>query len=198
MISHRLFLCGSMCEGMVHRSLIEEKIQSVEKAYIRASVYRLPVGYPVLLENGEDRIEGELVHFESSQILFPLLDEFHAYKEEAPEKSLYFRKRIEVALDSERLEAYCYFINPRKLPRGSQKIAAGNWQDDFRSHEPMTETLSIEEKDYLKMLANCSGRAVIPYTNMTRDLERRGIVVDKGRRPALTQLGKEIYRYLGL
>ena len=58
------------------------------------------------------------------------------------------------------------------------------------------ETITSEEKAYISKVGSATGRDIIPYSSLTRDLEKRGIVVDKGRRPALTSLGKEVLQFL--
>jgi gamma-glutamylcyclotransferase (GGCT)/AIG2-like uncharacterized protein YtfP len=197
MLNHTLFVCGSLCQGMVHHKLLQDAVLKVSPAITKGSVYRLEVGFPVFSSNGDASIQGELMELKNSDILWPLLDQFFSYSEDKPEKSLFHRKKILVSTEDGQKEVFVYSINTAKIPKTAKVIADGDWLKDFTLVTPVTSQLTEDEANYIRKLGKCTGREIVPYTPLTRELEKRGIVVDKGRRPALTKLGKEIFHYLG-
>lgn len=196
MLNHALFVCGSLCQGMVHHKLLQDAVLTISPAVTTGSVFRLEVGYPIFNAIGEHNIQGELITLKNTDILWPLLDQFFSYSEDKPEKSLFLRKTITVTDSQETLSAVAYVVNPLKLPKTAKLIVDGDWRKDMTVNLPVTAELTEEEATYIKKLGKCTGREIVPYTPLTRDLEKRGIVVDKGRRPALTKLGKEIFQYI--
>ncbi|MCB0347796.1 MAG: gamma-glutamylcyclotransferase [Bdellovibrionales bacterium] len=197
MLNHALFVCGSLCQGMVHHKLLQDSILKVSPAVTQGNAYRLEVGYPVFSATGTNSIQGELIELKATEILWPLLDQFFSFSEDKLEKSLFHRKPIHVTTDSGVFEVFAYSINPTKMPKTAKLILDGDWRKDIKLTAPVTTELTVDEADYIKKLGKCTGREIVPYTPLTRELEKRGIVVDKGRRPALTKLGKEIFHYLG-
>jgi gamma-glutamylcyclotransferase (GGCT)/AIG2-like uncharacterized protein YtfP len=197
MLNHTIFVCGALCQGMVHHKLLEDIVLKVSPAVARGSVYRLEVGYPVFSAMGEQSIQGELIELKNVEILWPLLDQFFSYSEDKPEKSLFHRKRLLVITENGETEVFAYVVNPNKLPKAAKLIIHGDWRKDIEEQVPVTAALTEEEANYIRKLGKCTGREIVPYTPLTRELEKRGIVIDKGRRPALTKLGKEIFQYLG-
>ena len=196
MLNNSLFLCGSLCKDMLHHKLIEDAVVHSVPASLFGSVYRLEVGFPVFCSEGQDKIQGELVSIKNTELVWPLLDQFFLYKEEKAEKCLYLRELKKVETDEGLKDAVVYSLNPTKKPRSARLIEGGDWLADFRKQVPLTQELTDEEKHYIKKLGKCTGRDIVPYTPLTRELEKRGFVVDKGRRPALTKLGKEIFQFL--
>lgn len=197
MLDTTLFLCGSLCKDQAHHKLIADAIVQSSNASVIGSAYRLEVGYPVFCSKGEQSIQGQLVELKNQDIIWPLLDQFFAYKKDKADKSVFIRERVKVSKqDGESIEAYVYGLNPLRIPKAATLIADGDWQNDLQKTQPWTEQLSLEEAEYVKKLGKCTGRDIVPYTPLTRILEKQGIVVDKGRRPALTKLGKEIFQFL--
>ncbi len=197
MLNHALFVCGSLCQGMVHHKLLQDAILEITPAVTQGSAYRLEVGFPVFSAIGSHKIAGELIELKTTDILWPLLDQFFSYSEDRPEKSLFHRKLIQVTTENGVFEVYAYSINPAKVPKAAKLITDGDWKKDIEVTAPVTSELTEDEATYICKLGKCTGREIVPYTPLTRELEKRGIVVDKGRRPALTKLGKEIFHYLG-
>lgn len=193
-----LFIYGSLCQGMVHHKLIRDSVLSIEPAEARGSVYRLPVGYPVFVADQKSTVKGYLVQLRPSEILAVLLDEFYMVNERQPTRSLHERISVPVLVKQRMLEAQVYSLRPKKLPKEAVWIADGDWERDFAQQTPLAERFSPEEIEYIAMIGKTTGREVIPYTAMTRQLEKQGIVIDKGRRPALTAYGREVFKYLGL
>ena len=194
----KLFIYGSLGEGMIHHKVIKDSIVRCIPAEIRGSAYRLNVGYPVYLNEGDGVVKGYLVELKPSEILAAMLDEFYGVNHRQPNRSVHERMFTQVLVDNSMLEAQVYALRPKKLPKDAVLITDGNWEADFDSQKPLEDRFSEEEIQYIEKIGKTTGREVIPYTPMTRQLEKQGIVVDKGRRPALTPYGKEIFKYLGL
>ena len=69
---------------------------SSKSARARGRAYRLQVGFPVFVENGLDLVPGSLLDLKNNSLLINILDEFHGVSFDEPQKSLYFRKQVEV------------------------------------------------------------------------------------------------------
>ena len=201
----KFFVYGSMSQGLVHFNKIKEFILDSQNAFINGTAYRLQVGYPVLTEDGSDLVAGEIVTLKMPDLLLSLLDEFHGFKQLSLTESLYFRKQTKVTLEdnipnspSKKQEtAWVYFLNPSKLPKGAQKIESGDWKACLASQPLLTKQLTERQKNYISKLGSCSGREIVPIDlDLYLELIKLEIVVDKGRRLALSKLGHEIYRYL--
>lgn len=195
----RFFVYGSMTEGLVHWSKISQYVQSSMPARVRASAWRLPVGYPVLLRGGVDKIVGTLLELKASDILLSLLDEFHGFSPFDAGKSLHVREEEVIYTESgEETRAWVYFLNPRKLPTTAKLIPEGDWVGDLKQAPALTEKLTERQRTYLLKLAAVTGREVVPINDMSlyRELMGLELIVDKGRRLALSGLGREVVRYL--
>lgn len=198
MTTTRFFVYGSLSEGMVHFSKIQNFIVSSQPAVLRATAYRLKVGFPVLVNSGTDLIAGQFVELKSSEILLSLLDEFFGFNPQNPLKSLCFREERDITLAGECTEkAWVYFLNPQKLPPTAALIPGGDWQKSMREHPALTLRLTEKQKSYISKLGGSSGRDIIPIDlQLYRELMNLELIVDKGRRLALSKLGHEVYRYL--
>jgi gamma-glutamylcyclotransferase (GGCT)/AIG2-like uncharacterized protein YtfP len=201
MTNTQFFVSGSFYEGHVHWSKISQFVQSSKKAVIKASAWRLKSGYPVILDDGMDLIKGLLVTLKSSEILVSLLDEFHGYNQFDAKISLFVRRKVTVLIDesSESEQAWAYFLNPQKLPTDAAPIHEGKWQDSLSNHPPLVSALTERQRTYLTKLAAASGREIVPINDLSlyRELMKLELIVDKGRRLALSKLGHEVVRYIG-
>ncbi len=53
--------------------------------------------------------------------------------------------------------------------------------------------LSLRQANYVKKLGQISGRDILPIDlDLYRELMKLGLIIDKGRRLALTDLGKKV------
>lgn len=203
--SQLLFVYGSFTTGMIHNNAIEKYIVEREPAQIMAYASRMPVGYPTItLEapkyaKGTEptMVSGELLKLEAPDVVLRVLDEFHGVSVLVPEKSLHFKKEVPVLVGERTLTAQAYVMNPAKLPKGSEIIVDGNWKKCLSEKPSIIAYLNERHISYMRKLGQTSGRQVIPYDlNLSRELMKLELIVDKGRRLALTKLGKEALRYL--
>lgn len=194
----RFFVYGSMTEGMVHFSRISNFIESLKPARIEGSAWRLKVGFPALMEDGLDRIDGQFVELRGGDLLLALLDEFHGYNSLDPVKSLYLRRSRMVDTAGGQEEAWVYFLNPLKKPTSATLILGGNWRRSLEEQPALTAKLTDRQRSYLMKLGAASGRDIVPINDMSlyRELMNLELIVDKGRRLALSKLGQEVYRHL--
>lgn len=194
----KFFLFGSMCTGLVHESLIKDFIKEKVNAFTRGTAYKLKVGFPVFVEDGMDHLAGELVSVVASDVLVGLLDEFHGYRRDDESKSLYFRREIDVQTEFGSEKAWAYVINPKKLTKEAKVISGQMWRQDLAQEVPLTERLTDRQKTYIKRLGASTGREIVPIDlGLYRELMSLELIVDKGRRLALSKLGHEVCRYIG-
>lgn len=192
-----LFVYGSMAEGMVHFDKIRNFILTVQPAQTFGTAYRLKIGYPVITLNGQDRIHGNLLELNSSELLWHILDEFYGCNPHDKSKSFYQREVVDVWVGSESQKASVYVTSENKIPASAQTICGGDWQAALRSHPPMSDKLTDKQKNYVLKLGSSSSREIVPIDmTLYRELMSLELIVDKGRRLALSQLGQELYRHL--
>lgn len=200
MTTTRFFVYGSLCEGMVHFSKIQNFIESSIFARIQGSAYRLKVGFPALLKEGRDLIPGQLVELKGSELLVGLLDEFFGFNRLEPEKSLYCRDEIEVYPEgaTEPVKAWAYFLSPTKLPMNAVRIPGGDWKKSLEEKPSLIQELTEKQTSYIQRLGKSVGREIVPIDlALYRELMNLELIVDKGRRLALSKLGQEVFRHLG-
>lgn len=197
MTEFKLFVYGSLSEGMIHYQRIADFVTARVDARIRGQVYLLKVGYPVVTNGGEDMIPGQLLEVSGTPLLLALLDEFHGVRPQEPEKGLFFRHEVDVATIGGFEKAWVYFANPKKLNAGTRPIAGGDWRKVCAEEPALTEKLTERQKLYIQKLGSSTGREIVPIDlALYRELMNLEMIVDKGRRLALSKLGHEVYRYL--
>lgn len=199
MTTTRFFVYGSMTEGFVHFSKIKAFVQSSQPGFIKGAAYRLKVGFPVVLAEGSDKVTGQLLEIKTSDLLLGLLDEFHGVHAADPSKSLFHKHEVTVLLESgEVVSALAYLLNPAKLPKDAKVIEGGDWVAALREQPPLTSQLSERQASYIQRLGRSTGREIVPIDlALYRELMNLELIVDKGRRLALSKAGQEVYRYLG-
>lgn len=207
MSNHLLFVYGSMAEGMIHFQKLKDFIISTKPAKAMGTAYRLKIGFPAMVLAGQDSIHGNLVELKASEMLWHLLDEFYGYNSQEPNKSFYLRERLEVIVESEEgsesnsanttLSAYVYVLPPDKIPPNAQIIPEGDWKTQLKNNPPICDRLTDKQKNYVLKLGSSSSREIVPIDmGLYRELMSFELIVDKGRRLALSQLGLELYRHL--
>ena len=204
MTTMRFFVIGSWTEGMLHFQKLRPFIVSYEPATIQANAYRLPVGFPVLVAESDDckdgdEIIGQLVELKFDATLLALMDSLHGVNAKDPAKGLHQRSTAKIIKTSgEHDDAQVYFFNPKKLSAKALRIAGGIWQDSLLQNPPLTDQLTEKQKSYVVKLGSIKGREIVPINDLPlyRELMKLELIVDKGRRLALSSLGKEVYNHL--
>jgi gamma-glutamylcyclotransferase (GGCT)/AIG2-like uncharacterized protein YtfP len=196
-VSHSLFVLGSFATGNIHHGKIAPYAKECVPATAVGSIYKLEVGYPVFCIDGADQISGQLVQLIDSSVVLPILDQFHGYNLQRPDKSPFHRVTLQVTVDGIQTQAETYSLNSKLLPKAAKILPNGDWQKLLQTEEPLTKSLTDSQKSYIKKLGASTGREIVPINlQLYRELMNKGLVVDKGRRLSLTNLGKEVYRFL--
>ena len=199
MTTMRFFMIGSWTEGMLHFQKLMPFIVSYETATIQATVYRLPIGFPVLTESKTQTISGQFIELTVDPTLLALMDTVQGVKASEPNKGLHYRAKAVVTKASGQIdEAEVYYYNPKKLTSQAKLIADGQWKKSIEENRPLPLQLSERQKTYVLKLGAVKGRDIIPINDLTlyRELMKLELIVDKGRRLALSSLGKEVYNHL--
>lgn len=199
MTTMRFFAIGSWTEGMLNFDKLKNFIVSYETASIEGSVYRLPIGFPVYIDQGCDQIFGQLIEIRIDETLVSLMDSFHGVHFSDAAKGVHQRilktvKKISGQLD----QAHVYIFNPKKLSKNATLIAGGFWKESLTETPPLTQQLTERQRAYVLKLGAAKGRDIIPITDLSlyRELMKLELIVDKGRRLALSSLGKDVYNHL--
>lgn len=199
MTTTRFFIYGSFSEGMIHFHKIQNFVESLAFARIKATAYRLKVGFPALVKGGGDLVPGQLVELKGSDLLKALLDEFYGHNPMDPEQSLYSREEVDVYVEgsSEPVRAWTYFLNSLKLPVNAAVIPGGDWKRSIEEQPALTSKLTEKQMTYIQRLGRSTGREIVPIDlTLYRELMNLELIVDKGRRLALSKLGQEVFRHL--
>ncbi|MGE3758394.1 MAG: gamma-glutamylcyclotransferase [Pseudobdellovibrionaceae bacterium] len=192
-----LFVCGPLTSGMVEFGNLKSFIREQEPASTFGSAYRLKVGFPAMIREGGDLIQGTLLKLNASELLVNLLDQFHGFDQMNPSKSLFVREEVAVATENGSKMVWAYFLNPLKMPKDAVLIPGGDWRSSLQQEPPLVEKLTERQKTYVQKLGSSSGRDIVPIDlPLYRELMTLELIVDKGRRLALTKLGKDVYRHL--
>lgn len=188
-----LFLYGSSDVGQVHFLKISTFIKSLKRACMRGTIYRLSCGYPILSTDGETLIEGKLAEIEAPESFWPILDELFRFNPQTPKKGLFIRSTREAYIDNfSRVSTEVYVANPLKSLKDANVISDGTWSLN-QSESELTE----RQKTYIQKLSRAKGRDIVPIElDLYRELLSKQLIVDKGRRLALTKLGQEISYFL--
>lgn len=204
MTTMRFFAIGSWTEGMFHFQKLRPFVVSYEPARIKAAAYRLPIGFPVLVAQNDsnqpcDEILGQLIELKFDETLLALMDTLHGVNPAEPSKGLHQRTKAQVTKNSGEIEVVdTYFYNPAKLTAKATRIAGGIWQDSLAQNPSLVEQLTEKQRTYVMKLGSAKGRDIVPINDLSlyRELIKLDLIVDKGRRLALSLLGKEVYNHL--
>jgi gamma-glutamylcyclotransferase (GGCT)/AIG2-like uncharacterized protein YtfP len=199
MTTMRFFMIGSWTEGMMHFQKLMPFIVSYEPATIHATAYRLPIGFPVITEDKTQAIQGQLIELRVDDTLLALMDTLHGVKVNDPAKGLHYRAKAQVTKASGQVDLVeVYFFNPKKLTSKAKVIAHGHWKQSLQDEQPLPLQLSEKQKTYVLKLGAVKGRDIVPINDLAlyRELMKLDLIVDKGRRLALSSLGKEVYNHL--
>jgi hypothetical protein len=85
------------------------------------------------------------------------------------------------------VKAWVYTLLPYRLPKTAKLIEGGDWRRSLEEFPALPMRLTERQKAYIRRLAQCSGRDIVPIDMaLYRELLHLDLVVDKGRRLALT------------
>lgn len=199
MATTRFFVYGSFCEGMIHFSKIQNFVETTTFARVKAAAYRLKSGFPALVKGGSDLVPGQLMDIKGSEVLLNLMDEFFGFNALNPEESLYSRQKVDIYPEgsSDSVNAWIYFLNPLKLPVNASLIPGGDWMRSMQEQPTLISKLTEKQRTYIQRLGRSTGREIVPIDlTLYRELMNLELIVDKGRRLALSALGQEVCKHL--
>jgi gamma-glutamylcyclotransferase (GGCT)/AIG2-like uncharacterized protein YtfP len=187
MSTNSIFLCTCVADKDFFLGRIQNFIVSTETAMIQAAVYRSKIGFPVLLKQGADEVQGILVHLNATDLATHLVDELMGYFAQDPAQGLTYKELVPVHTDAGVVETHVYFLNPAKLNSDVKYIENGDWQQALSEMPPIPKKLNERQRNYIQKLGKSSGRDIVPIDlALYRELMNLELVIDKGRRIALT------------
>lgn len=197
-MTEKFFVYGSYCAGYCQAKKLDSWKLSSEPAQVLGTAYKDSFGYPVVFSDGTDNIEGELIDVNMDATQMAYLDEMMGFNPLYPDQSLFFRQESNIKTADTFVKAWVYFANPAQWNlSGAQKIESGLWKQNLQQQVALPETLSEKQKSYILKLGNCTGRDVVRIDlALYRELMNLELILDKGRRLALTKKGQEVYRYI--
>lgn len=107
-----LFVYGTLKRGQLNSSLLIPHARSVERGWIRGSLFDVGL-FPALAE-GEGKVYGELVQLDAQNLaeVLAVIDALEEYREDDPNGSTYLRRVVEVTTEgADTVPAYAYFYN---------------------------------------------------------------------------------------
>jgi gamma-glutamylcyclotransferase (GGCT)/AIG2-like uncharacterized protein YtfP len=131
-VGELVFFYGTLMAGFDRRRRagIDDRLRYIGRGSIRGALFDLGI-YPAAGPAAEGRIWGEVYEMTGSVTVLAALDDIEGYRHDDPDRSLYTRKQVEVALpDGTLAEAWAYFYN---APLGrAQRIASGDYLEHVK------------------------------------------------------------------
>lgn len=198
-MNNSFFIYGVYDENQKCHDRFKNFIVKKEKAYTKGSLHVLSCGLGLLSPEGNSLIPGTLVELDMPESYLPILDVLSGYDVAAPKKSFVYRQTITVSpVEAQPLQTQTYCINAEKKIAGIKKLEGEELDAYFgQSKLSLIDKLTERQKTYLQKLAQAKGREIVPVDMaLYRELMSLELIVDKGRRLALTRLGSEISLFL--
>jgi hypothetical protein len=198
-MTYSFFLYGVYDENQKCHSRFKEFIVQSEKAYVKGSLYQLNCGLALMSTEGSSLIPGHVVSMDFPETYLAVLDMLCGYDLSAPKRSFVTRKPVEVlGIEAANVQAQAYCLNVDKKIAGLVKVEEQKVADSFKAtEESLIDKLTERQKTYIQKLAQARGREIVPVDMaLYRELMSLELIVDKGRRLALTRLGSEISLFL--
>ena len=122
-ILDRLFVYGTLRQGQTARSLVANQITRCVKAWTAGAIYAFPMGHPGFTETeeGEGRVEGEVVWLTDLAATFGLLDAY-----EGQDFARVIRK-VNIEETGEQMWAWVYTLSDPSAVRLGTLIQHGDW-----------------------------------------------------------------------
>lgn len=197
-MAYNFFLYGVYDEGQKCFARFQNLIASSRPAFARGSLFKLSCGLPLLAPMGENIIPGRLVELNIEDSHWPIIDALNGYNFMNAKKSLIWRQTIEVMVpEAENVKAQTYGCNPEKKIQGSREFMNSEYSTMTNQSQSVVDRLTERQKTYIQKLSQAKGREIVPVDmGLYRELMSLELIVDKGRRLALTNLGHEVSLFL--
>lgn len=199
-MSYNFFLYGIYDEGQKCFSRFQNFIKSSQSAYVTGSLYKLSCGLPLLTPQGDKMIPGRLVELDVADSYWPILDALNGYNASVgPKKNFIVRQTLNVILpEADVVVAQAYCLSSERKTESCQEIEVADLVADGQIFEKsLVDKLTERQKTYIQKLSQAKGREIVPVDlALYRELISLELIVDKGRRLALTNLGHEVSLFL--
>jgi gamma-glutamylcyclotransferase (GGCT)/AIG2-like uncharacterized protein YtfP len=131
-VTDRVFFYGTLMAGFDRRrrAEIDDKLAYRGRGSINAALFDLGI-YPAAIPDPDGRVWGEVYDVLDAAAVLTALDEIEGYTPDHPDRSLYIRSQVAVALpDGVQTTAWVYFYN---APLGqAQRIPSGDYFEHIR------------------------------------------------------------------
>ena len=123
-----IFAYGTLLEGAANHARFCADALTIEPASMQGRLYRLPAGFPAMIEVPDGTVYGEAMTFPDLEATLAGIDLLEGYRPDRPEHSLYLRRVQPVTLlrTGETIPAYCYLWRG-PLPEGAVPVPSGRW-----------------------------------------------------------------------
>jgi gamma-glutamylcyclotransferase (GGCT)/AIG2-like uncharacterized protein YtfP len=132
-LADRVFFYGTLMAGFDRRRRagIDGKLTYIGRGSIAAALFDLGI-YPAAVPSMERRVWGEVYDVSDAPMVLAALDEIEGYRPGDPDRSLYTRAEVDVALaDGAQVRAWVYFYN---APLGqAPQILSGDYLEHVRA-----------------------------------------------------------------
>ena len=136
-MSDRVFFYGTLMSPFNRpgRQRITPKLAFIGRGTIAAALFDLGIYPAAVPAEDESVVWGELYEIQDSTSVLAVLDEIEGHRPNEPDRSLYTRSLVEVALADGRTEqAWAYFYN---APLGrAQRIESGDYLEHLSGPSP--------------------------------------------------------------
>ncbi len=198
-MGYNFFLYGVYSEGQACHGRFKNFIKQSEPAQVKASVFKLQSGLSLLLNEGSHCILGSAVELEMTESHWPLFDCLNGYNQSLAGKNFIVKENVSAQLpDGGQVLVATYCLNPEKKHQTLGEVNEAELQNfSTRQSQTLVEKLTDRQRTYIHKLSRARGREIIPVDMaLYRELMSLELIVDKGRRLALTNLGVEISHFL--
>jgi gamma-glutamylcyclotransferase (GGCT)/AIG2-like uncharacterized protein YtfP len=197
-MAYSFFLYGIYAEGQKCFSRFKNLVSHSRPAYVKGTMNKLTCGLPILSTPGDQMIPGQLVELNIPESYWPILDALNGYNASNLKKSFLVREAVEVILmEGPSVSAQTYCLNAARSSHVAELLSSESWESVVESSTNLVEKLTERQKTYLQKLSQAKGREIIPVDMaLYRELMSLELIIDKGRRIALTRLGLEISHFL--
>ncbi len=193
------FVYGIYDENQKCHQRFKDFIVSKQKAHVKGSIHLLSSGMGLLDPAGDDLISGHLIEIEAPESYLAILDALCGFDPLSIKKSFVLRSQVlAFVAEAPPVSTMAYCLNTeQKL--SDLRILRGADLENYLNHktEGLIDKITERQKAYIQKLAQAKGREIVPVDlALYRELISLELIVDKGRRMALSRRGTELSWFL--
>jgi len=197
-MGYSFFLYGVYDQGQKCFPRFQNFVLNRQPAFARGTLYKLACGLALLNPQGDKTVPGHLVELDVQESHWPIIDALNGYNALGGKKNFLVRQTIEVNLpEAAAVSAQTYCLNLDKKTHGCHEITDEAFYASPVANPSLIDRLTERQKTYIQKLSQAKGREIVPVDMaLYRELMSLELIIDKGRRLALTNLGQEISLFL--